>query len=657
MKKSLLFLSASVLACGSMLATPFNDSKFDKAPASVMENKPMKAPAFAEGEQPVINFGYAGEPVNCYALNTVNSGIVYVAFQIPVEDLKPYIGCQISGIQMYSPVNSYNTNPVSKVVAFVTDDITKIPTNKISASISSKGLALNDIDFTTPFEITGDKPLYVGYNFKYVSNLYYLPVDEILTPASKKNCLVGNAKSISTVPTYANYSNEIGSVCITAKITGENLPNNLVQLRSMDMTSPWFAPNADISYENTIYNVGANDITSVSVKSVLSNGKEYEKTINLSTPLPPCSNSTFKVDGFSVSENGIDYTVTTQLTKVNGTDVDSPVKFTSQFSSYPGGIKRRVVLEEATGNWCGYCPRGIVMMEYLKEKYPEWIRIGVHSGQGSVTNEPMGVPNYSGWVKAYVTGFPSAVANRAVPVSVAGSNDEAYAPVNKYFTSFPAYADMTMELNVAEDGQSVDISSNTRFALDLNLKHNVSFVIVEDNVGPYSQENYFYGENAGLGEWDNIESRTKVMFNDVARALSSYPGVSTPFPTTVEANVDYPFTLTMPLAYSYGKNSQNESGTVINSKCFRVVGLITNANTGEIVNACQVSVGNSAVENIADDLDRKVTVSVQNGNIVVAGTDNYAVYTLDGRNVSANNVAPGIYIVNAEGKAVKILVK
>ena len=34
------------------------------------------------------------------------------------------------------------------------------------------------------------------------------------------------------------------------------------------------------------------------------------------------------------------------------------------------GLNKMVVVEEATGTWCGWCPRGAVWMEYMQETYP-----------------------------------------------------------------------------------------------------------------------------------------------------------------------------------------------------------------------------------------------------------------------------------------------
>ena len=60
---------------------------------------------------------------------------------------------------------------------------------------------------------------------------------------------------------------------------------------------------------------------------------------------------------------------------------------------------------------------------------------------------------------------------------------------------------------------------------------------------------------------------------------------------------------------------------------------------------------------VADVRKPEVKVWAEDGRIVVAGTENYNIYGLDGRHMSQEQRLPdGIYIVKTEGKAVKIMV-
>lgn len=84
--------------------------------------------------------------------------------------------------------------------------------------------------------------------------------------------------------------------------------------------------------------------------------------------------------------------------------------------------------------------------------------------------------------------------------------------------------------------------------------------------------------------------------------------------------------------------------------------MIVNSLTGEIVNAREVNVDVSGVNEVADDA-QAIDIRVVNGDIVVNGANNVAVYTLDGRRVATTGLSTGVYIVNADGVSSKVLVK
>lgn len=94
----------------------------------------------------------------------------------------------------------------------------------------------------------------------------------------------------------------------------------------------------------------------------------------------------------------------------------------------------------------------------------------------------------------------------------------------------------------------------------------------------------------------------------------------------------------------------------VKSDKYRVIGMITNSLTGEIVNACEVNVDSTGVNEVADDA-QAIDIRVVNGDIVVTGANNVAVYTLDGRRVGTTGLSTGVYIVNADGVSSKVLVK
>lgn len=183
----------------------------------------------------------------------------------------------------------------------------------------------------------------------------------------------------------------------------------------------------------------------------------------------------------------------------------------------------------------------------------------------------MEISEYKPFIYQFISGYPSVVANRT----------ETFHPANLWKVDNlyqqaldnPAYAQV--KLNYTIDGRTLNISTETEFSLDTDMEHQLSFVVVEDGVGPYIQENY-YGPGSGMGMWDTAGSEVSILFDDVARQIDSYPGISNSLPSTIQAGEKYSF-----------KRQMNISRVV--SDNFRVIAMITNTRTGEIINATQTT--------------------------------------------------------------------
>ena len=643
MKKQLLFASSLIFAVGSIFAGSINIGPSVKAQKPVNDRHLVRTAE--EGQEGFINFGYAEAVSSAYSLNNVSTGnIIYLAFEIPVADQADFIGAKITGINITAGTSDAGTNKITTVNAFVTDDISgRIPTSKLTrGTLSSTALGENYVALNNPVEITGEKPLYVGYNFSY-KNCYYIPVDEVPLSKSSNTCLVGLASSVSAAPQFDNYADQIGSICISARIEGDNLPKDKMTIK--DVYAPDYQPftNNSCFYYAKFKNEGSNAIRELVVNTSISNGSTSEKTITLDNPVYPGQAANVELKDIPNNAEGV-YTLISKVVSVNGVAIANPDEFEISLTSYNEGVAPRVpVVEEATGTWCGWCPRGIVMMETLAEHFPDWVRIAVHGGSN---NEPMKASTYQAFINSYIDGFPSALINRAMFVEDMSDNVSYYQEIDDHYASYDSYCGINFTDNtVAEDNKSVHVATKTKFSCDSDITHMLSFALVEDNVGPYAQKNYYAGGAAGsCGGWENEGSSVSTIYNDVARYLKSFPGIKNSI-DEVKKNGEVEYELNLPLNTIKGDN-------------FRLVAMVTNAYTGEIVNAKQIelSKNGAGVNDIMQDA-KNVTINVVNGAIVVNGAANVAVYTLDGRRVNANDLNRGVYVVKADGIAKKVMVK
>ncbi|MBK7360551.1 MAG: hypothetical protein IPI96_15235 [Saprospiraceae bacterium] len=99
------------------------------------------------------------------------------------------------------------------------------------------------------------------------------------------------------------------------------------------------------------------------------------------------------------------------ITKVNASVDDKP---SNNSRSVPlEGVTpaphKKIFVEEATGTWCQWCPRGAVYMDSLTKLFPNhFVGVAVHN------NDPMTVNEYdAGWTSVPgFTGYPSVLTNR-----------------------------------------------------------------------------------------------------------------------------------------------------------------------------------------------------------------------------------------------------
>lgn len=642
MKKQLLLMSAAALASGFAMAAPqtvtFSASPLTPPNTAAAEN----VRAYAAGENPYVVFSKALEPEAAYTLNNMPSrATVYLAAEMSVADQQPYIGCTITSVNVMAGSGSNNGSfPVNTVYAFVTDELNAVPAEKTQGTISTTPFSVTSIELDNPVEITGDKPLYFGYYFAYTSARpsYFLPTDNVKTPSTSNNTLVAYTEKVTDAPNYVNYSDQTpGSLCVSMNVSGDNLPENLAAMTGVSV--PSYMPGANMSYEVRVKNNGANDLTSATIRTEISNGKSYESTVEISQPVAPGEYRTLTVSDVPNESTGV-YYLTATLTAVNGVALANPASVTSIYGSYSQGYTRRPVMEEATGTWCGWCPAGIVMMETLAKSYPDWIRIAVHNG------DRMAVASYNSFVNDYVPGFPYAIANRSVGVYPTGVTSQTYVEMNELFTKDPAYAELSFEATCSEDQNEVEVTCETEVCCEVQVPHRLAFVIVEDNVGPYSQSNYYAGGASGpMGGFENEGSSFTTYFDDVARLLVGYPGIENSLPAQMNAGEKYTYNLNMSVA------------NVTNS-WFRVIAMLVNMESGEIMNAQEKVVykdNGAGVEGVVSD--NAIVIKGGYGEVIVSGAHNVAVFTLDGRRVAETGLAAGVYIVKADGVSGKVVVK
>lgn len=332
------------------------------------------------------------------------------------------------------------------------------------------------------------------------------------------------------------------------------------------------------SIEGTIQNLGFENLTSVDV-TWSANGEEYTETID-GFDLAFAQTYDFSHPIAFVPAEAITYDVDVSISNPNGEeDVDmSNNSGATVISGIIYSPEKKVVYEEGTGTWCGWCPRGHVAMEYMEENYEDsFIGIAIHNG------DPMVVSEHDG--NSGITGYPGANIDRTLNgVSVTTPLFEQYmVELNEVV---PIAVDVTA--GYLEDTRELTVTASAEFVTRLSgLDYRFSVIITEDDVvgsgSGFAQVNYysFQSQNlplTGAGhDWQaapNPVAAADMVYKDVSRAiLGGYNGTAGTIAADVEAGDSFTQTFTYDIPADY--NPENMQAIV----------LLIDGATGQILNA------------------------------------------------------------------------
>ncbi len=285
-------------------------------------------------------------------------------------------------------------------------------------------------------------------------------------------------------------------------------------------------------------------------------------------------------------------------------------------------VARKVVIEEATGFWCGYCPRAIYGMNYMSETYPDdFIGIAVHG------NDQLQVGEYAaGLNRQYGSfGYPSAWINRTIGCgSEKATFEGSYEEQKKKLSEVAADVSATLD----DKGKITATLHAHFFTADTTADYRAVFVLVENGVTGYGQYNNYSG-TPDMPPFSGAGDYVEAPFDHIAMGIyPSYSGTKGSFPAKIRYNHVYTYTQTFNVPYK-----------VQNVNNLEIVGMIIDKN-GRIANADKKRLGEVTA------IDTPVLDN--------ASPSRY--FDLSGRAIE--KPAQGIYIERMpNGKSVKRMVK
>lgn len=170
------------------------------------------------------------------------------------------------------------------------------------------------------------------------------------------------------------------------------------------------SPNQTRGINFTAQNLGVAPLT-VNI-TIPDNAKSWLSTgSNLS--IEPFQSASYSLNVASGSMNAGLYQATVTITTNDPSNTNIPVKISMYV--LPGNIKPQptvVLLEEGTGDWCGYCPQGAEIVQAIKDNSEPGTFIALEYHGGSTT-EPMKILEGQKLIDALkIQGYPNAAIQR-----------------------------------------------------------------------------------------------------------------------------------------------------------------------------------------------------------------------------------------------------
>lgn len=403
---------------------------------------------------------------------------------------------------------------------------------------------------------------------------------------------------------YSEYGYCLGA---EALIGGDKFLHNAATFA--DFGEKFAAVNQDVIFPVTITNSGLNGIQNFTYEVSINGAKADEKTITLDSPIDKILDYTTVNITFNTGEQAGTQKIELALTKVNGEPNEKESVAQGTLFVLSEAAKKKPLIEEYTGTWCGWCTRGWIALEMLAADFEDdVVLVASHNG------DPMEIEEYMEVQQMYIEGFPSMLINRLTDVDpYYGSSDGTpYYIKNdvELAMSDIAPASIAVKANWADEGKTkINISTESKFFFDdENSSIAIGYILVADGLTgtgrSWAQGNYYsdydeeYGNDPYLGDLTRMDSYILDMtYNHVAVAgwgvTNGVDGsISGPIKAGETINGTFEADLNGLLIGEDRASTDPEDHVavldMIQNKNLKVVAFLINKNSGEVINADQV---------------------------------------------------------------------
>lgn len=214
----------------------------------------------------------------------------------------------------------------------------------------------------------------------------------------------------------------------------------------------------------------------------------------------------------------------------------SDVKLLSVVAKSGSPFTQKILVEDCTGAWCGYCTRVAYDLETYKATHPNCISMAVHGGGGT---DPFKFQYYTTYNSHFnVAGYPTAIINRKTEWSEDPAELDA---------ALQNWAPLGIAITSAVSGTNVTGTVKVKFNVNTEKSMKIVIALVENGL-VYPQTNYYspqYGATPYL--YGGVSPINNFVHNGVLRRTSTdLFGDAIPKLNQVKNNIyEVPFTMAL----------------------------------------------------------------------------------------------------------------
>ena len=420
-------------------------------------------------------------------------GTLQAVAYIPASVVTAYVGKDMKAIR-YALANS---SKVSKVILYgIKEDgsAAEITSEAVTASTSAPGWTTVELSNPWKIDMSQYTALFMGYEYTQSSNQQSdtsYPLSMVSEGNPQDVFIYGN---LGQGQGFYNLGSDYGNLSVQAIVEGTFSAN---RISTSDFGNAYAQLGGTGKVELPLVNTGSAGVSNFDYIVTTDGVSGPEQHYTLDQPVTQFgANFIAPIELPAASATG-QSAITITITKVNGVANEETELNVSAGTLYTVSkiYTRRVLVEEFTGTGCGFCPRGLVGMQLMRETYGDrFVGVGLHQYNKS---DPMYFANYP---DLGFTGAPSCMIDRSGKTTdpYYGSGNSILDECVKALANVAA-GDVTLTAEWNTDSTAITATAAVEGYAD-NADYEVQFVLIGDslrgNTSTWKQHNYYYQYSA-----------------------------------------------------------------------------------------------------------------------------------------------------------------